>query len=192
MGTVASGRRKHHSASPLYLDGNHLLHLRVQILERLTGPISVVRLAIGGRSAGRRASRSARCGVGPFPARTGHQFPRDGAHQAAAAGPGEPHHPPHRRGAPTRSATCARKASASHLRRGVRNPWCPCPASWHRAVSCPSASVETPVIRAVDPRRCARCRHTAGRTAVNCRNRRNRPVWKVATFYPKNGGSRIG
>ena len=29
------GRRGHHCASPLYLDGNHLLHLRVQILGRL-------------------------------------------------------------------------------------------------------------------------------------------------------------
>lgn len=29
-----------------------------------------------------------------------HPFPRDGAHQAAAAGPGEPHYPPHRRGRP--------------------------------------------------------------------------------------------
>jgi len=107
------------------------------------------------------------------------------------------HPPPARRappsspviGAPTRPATCTRKASArmggaaGHLRRGVRDPWCACRASWHRAVSCPSASVETPVIRAVDRRRCARCRHTAGRTAVNCRNRRNRPVWKVAAFY---------
>ena len=36
------------------------------------------------------------------------------------------------------------------LRRGVRDPWCACPPSWHRAVSCPSALVETPAIRAVN------------------------------------------
>src|ERR1039458_5845396 len=57
-----------HRASPLYLDGNRLLHLRVQILGRLACQLPTVRLAIGVRSAGRRASKLARCEVGPFPA----------------------------------------------------------------------------------------------------------------------------
>src|ERR1019366_1922936 len=52
--TFAAGRQEHLRANPLYLDDNHLLHLRAQILERLACQLPVVRLAIGGRSAGPR------------------------------------------------------------------------------------------------------------------------------------------
>jgi hypothetical protein len=47
----------------------HPLQLGVEILGCFASQLPVVRPAIGGRSAGRRASKLARCGVGPFPAR---------------------------------------------------------------------------------------------------------------------------
>ena len=85
-----------HRASPLYLDGNHLLHLHVQIQGRIACPLPVDRLAIAGRSAGRSQQIGWLWGWA-FP---GANWASDSAYQAAAAGPGEPHHPPLRRERP--------------------------------------------------------------------------------------------
>ena len=56
-----------HRASPLCLDGNHLLQRCVQILGRIACPLPVVRLAIGGMTAGRSQQ------IGPLWSRA---FPR--------------------------------------------------------------------------------------------------------------------
>ena len=79
------------------------------------------------------------------------------------------------------------KRSRRPRRRGVRNPPCACRASWHRAVSCPSALVEPAVMRAMD-----RSQHTddmvdadtplAGRPST-VPNRLDRPVGKMAPLY---------
>jgi hypothetical protein len=62
-------RRGHHRANPIYLDGNHLLRLRIQSLVRLARQLPVARLAIVG-SAGRKTCRTGRLWSWAFPARS--------------------------------------------------------------------------------------------------------------------------
>jgi hypothetical protein len=103
--------------------------------------------------------------------------------------PVSPHHPPRRRerpcGPPHAPGRHPRTGGAAgRLRRDVCNHTVRLPA----AVMAPSRELSVGVgedtrgTHCGPPTMCS-IRHTAGRTAVNCQNRRNRPAGNVAAFY---------